>query len=40
MLASTNVYAAQLPTKAVLVREATQAPRGAYNNNQRCRGRA
>ena len=40
VLASTNVYAAQLPTKDVLAREATEAPRGADNNNQRCRGRA
>ena len=40
MLASTNVYAAQLPPKDVLAHEATEAPRGADNNNQRCRGRA
>ena len=40
VLASTNVYAAQLPTKDVLAREATEAPRGADNNNQRRRGRA
>ena len=40
VLASTNVYATQLPTKDVLAREATEAPRGADNNNQRRRGRA
>ena len=40
VLSSTNVYAAQLPTKDVLAREATEAPRGADNNNQRRRGRA
>ena len=40
VLASTNVYAAQLPTKVVLAREATEAPRGADNNNQHRRGRA
>ena len=35
VLASTNVYAAQLPTKDVLAREATEASRGADNNNHR-----
>ena len=40
VLASTNVYAAQLPTKDVLAREATEAPRGADNNNHRRGGRA
>lgn len=40
VLASANVYAAQLPTKDLLAREATEAPRGADNNNQRRRGRA
>ena len=38
MLASTNVYAAQLPTKNVLAREATEVPRSADNNNQRSQG--
>ena len=38
VLASANVYAAQLLTKDVLAREATEAPRGADNNNHR-RGR-
>ena len=40
VLASTNFYAAQLPTKDVLAREATEAPRGADTNNQPRRGRA
>ena len=40
VFASTNVYVAQLPTRDVLVREATEAPRGADNNNQRRRGHA
>ena len=40
VFASTNVYAAQLLTRDVLAREATEAPRGADNNNQRPRGRA
>ena len=42
VLASANVYAAQLPTKDLLAREATEAQRGADNNNHRQRhgGRA
>ena len=40
VLDSTNIYAAQLPTKDVIAREATEAPRGADNNNQHRRGRA
>ena len=35
MFASTNFYAAQLPSKDVLACEATEAPRGADNNNHR-----
>ena len=38
MLASTNVYAVQLPTKDVLAREATEIPRSSDNNNQRSQG--
>lgn len=37
---SANVYAAQLPTKDLLAREATEASRGADNNNHRRGGRA
>ena len=40
VLATANVYAAQVTTEQVIAREATEAPRGADNNNQRRRGRA
>ena len=41
VLASANSYAAQtqVSTNDVVAREATEAPRGADNNNQRRRGR-
>ena len=41
VLASANSYAAQtqVSTNDVVAREATEAPRGADNNNQRLRGR-
>ena len=39
VLATANVYAAQVTTEQVIAREASEAPRGADNNNQRRRGR-